>query len=92
MDAPRKVDRAEALLRELLADGPRPEAEIMEAMRQAGIGEKTVRNTKGMVGVLSRKRGARGGGQWDWSLSDGGVSALAASTAAAGGAPNEHPP
>jgi hypothetical protein len=43
-DAPSKLERATDVPHELLADGPRPRAEVMAKAEEAGIGRATVEN------------------------------------------------
>ena len=66
-----KRERAEQLLRELLADGPRLRSEIEEAAEDAGVGWRTVEAAKAALGVWSEQRpepGKRGAGASWWRL------------------------
>jgi hypothetical protein len=60
---------ADALLRELLADGERPSAEILKAARANGIAERTLDRAKRRLGVRAQRVGGLGGsGTWYLSL------------------------
>jgi hypothetical protein len=68
-----KRERAEQLLRELLADGPRLRSEIEEAAEDAGVGWRTMEAAKAALGVWSEQRpepGKRGAGAAWWRLPD----------------------
>jgi AAA domain len=68
-----KRELAEGLLRELLADGPRPRSDIEEAAEEAGVGWRTVEATKAELGVYDERRpepGKRGRGASWWRLPD----------------------
>ena len=60
------VGPAEALLRELLADGPMPTTEVLTIASGRGISERTVRRAARMLQVEAIKRGFREG--WAWHL------------------------
>lgn len=51
-------------LSHILANGPRPQQEIMTMMRDAGIGESTAKKAKAQLAVRSVKQGY----VWFWSL------------------------
>jgi AAA domain len=66
-----KRERAEQLLRELLADGPKLRSEIEEAAEDAGVGGRTMEAAKAALGVWSEQRpepGKRGPGSAWWRL------------------------
>jgi putative DNA primase/helicase len=63
---PTPRDEAAAFLREMLADGPRPQTEIEEAAKDQGHSWRTVRRAKTDLQVESDKDGIGGG--WVWSL------------------------
>ena len=50
-----------------LSDGPKPQREVMEKLRAAGVGESTAKKAKQLLGVRSVKAGA----VWLWSMPDG---------------------
>ena len=66
-DAAERQD-ADALLRDLLADGERPSAELLKAARATGVGERTLYRAKRRLGVKARHAGQPGkpGGAWYW--------------------------
>lgn len=47
-----------------LSDGPKPQREIMEKMKAAGISEHTAKKAKQLLGVRSIKQGS----VWFWNL------------------------
>jgi len=57
---------AREVLRQLLADGPKPVPAIQAEARQAGINERTLRRAREALGIVPRKGGFRGG--WLWEL------------------------
>ncbi|HXG08928.1 MAG TPA: AAA family ATPase [Gemmataceae bacterium] len=58
-----------AFLRGLLADGPRPAAEVQQKWQQAGLGSsKTLYRAKEAAGITSDRSGSAGG--WRWRLPD----------------------
>jgi hypothetical protein len=59
-------DGAEKFLRRLLADGPVPFDEVLEAAKASCISERILRRVKDDLGVISDKDGFKGG--WAWSL------------------------
>lgn len=68
-----RKDRCEALLREVLADGPKTEADIRRQAIKRGLEEKgatrrgkAMRLAKEALGIVSTKAGLGGG--WTWSL------------------------
>ena len=65
-DGPSKLEQAKELLRELLADGPKPQTEIGEAARTRDIGASTLKNAKAGLNIVSRRSGFAGG--WVWQL------------------------
>jgi putative DNA primase/helicase len=64
-----KADDAEHLIADLLAHGPRPEPEVHDACRNAGIGEWSYRKARKNLDVQSSKDGMRDG--WLLSLPEG---------------------
>lgn len=66
-----KLAAAEDVLRELLADGPRPQADIKAEATRRGIGWRTTQDAKQNLGVTSAPRkqpGVQGRGPYWWSL------------------------
>ncbi|MBR0341341.1 MAG: AAA family ATPase [Oscillospiraceae bacterium] len=57
---------AKEALQQLLADGPKPQREIMERIKGAGIGESTAKKAKALLAIRSEKQGS----MWFWSLPD----------------------
>ncbi len=65
-DAGGALAEAEALLLELLREGPRLATVVKAEARQAGIAERTLWRAKDKLGVKAQKDGFKGG--WVWSL------------------------
>lgn len=65
---------AQALVRALLADGPRAANDLIEEGKQAGIGIVRLRNAKVALGVKSQRRadGPNGRASWYWHPPAGG--------------------
>ncbi|MDP2410071.1 MAG: AAA family ATPase [Pseudolabrys sp.] len=61
---PTKNKQAAELLRELLADGPKPATEVQDSAERLGIGASTLKAAKKVVGVRSTKSAE----EWWWSL------------------------
>lgn len=61
---------ADDLLRELLAEGERPAAQMFAAARANGISDRTLKRAKWRLDVQARHEGRPGqpGGAWWWSL------------------------
>lgn len=59
-----QTQKAKDALSQLLADGAKPASEIMNFMRNAGIGESTAKKAKSELAVRSVKQGS----VWFWSL------------------------
>ena len=57
-------DEAVSVLRDLLADGPRPSREVFSEAAEAGVAKRTLERAKKTLGVKSEKDG----GQWLWSM------------------------
>ena len=55
---------AKDLLSQLLANGPRPQREVLAMLRDAGIGESTAKKAKPLLAIRSVKQGST----WFWSL------------------------
>jgi len=64
-------NEAVAFLRAELADGPRPQGEIMRAARECGHSEKTLRRAKNALGVVASRIGFGAAGEWRWALPEG---------------------
>lgn len=64
-------NEAVAFLRAELADGPRPQGEIMRAARECGHSEKTLRRAKNVLGVVASRIGFGAAGEWRWALPEG---------------------
>jgi len=62
----RALAEAKRLLREALAEGPRPAKDVEAELMDAGITKKTIRNARESLGVASYKDGYQG--QWFWRL------------------------
>lgn len=73
-EAPRTrvVDAAAAFLREALAAGPLEAAVLVERAKDAGIGERTLRQAKAASGIKSAKQGCK----WVWALQPCSLAAL----------------
>jgi hypothetical protein len=65
------LNDAVEFLRAELADGPRPQDEIMQAAGKCRHSEKTLRRAKKMLGVVAQKSGFGAAGEWRWTLSEG---------------------
>jgi hypothetical protein len=66
---------AKKFLQRMLANGPVPEKEIMEAAKTEDVSEKTLRRAKKDLGVISQKRtkkdhegSEKGAAEWIWRL------------------------
>jgi hypothetical protein len=66
---PTPGQRAEALLRDVLAVDPVPANEVKRLADAAGIKPRAIRNARQRMGVKVLKRG-RGIGAWLWALKD----------------------
>jgi 5S rRNA maturation endonuclease (ribonuclease M5) len=64
------IDEATAFLREILADGPLAQKQIVAEGRKIGISEKTLQRAKKDINVRSRKVGL-GGWVWELPIEDG---------------------
>ncbi len=65
------LELAQEFLTELLAEGPVPHREVVDAAEQAGISMRTARRAKQELGVRSvavREAGERGVRGWEWRL------------------------
>jgi putative DNA primase/helicase len=62
----RERDEAEAFLREALAGGPAPAAELMRQAEELGLSESTVRRAKKRLGMVAMRRNAQA--PWFWRL------------------------
>jgi hypothetical protein len=65
------LSEAQEFLREVLADGPEPAAEVRREADSAGISMRTLDRARQSLGVIPKRRGEagkRGGGTWYWSL------------------------
>jgi hypothetical protein len=67
---PTAVDEAVAFLRDHLAEGPKPSAEVYDAGRACGHSLKTLRRAHERLGIVPGKRGMDGG--WTMRLPDKG--------------------
>lgn len=63
-----ETDEAVDLLRQELAGGPRPVAEMQTLAGRAGIGKKALRRAKDRLGVQSKRHGFGAGGVWKWAI------------------------
>ena len=61
-----KLDQAKSFLRETLAKGDRPQAEIQTAAKAANISWATLKRASEGGEIIKRKNGAAGG--WSWSI------------------------
>jgi hypothetical protein len=59
-----ELNRAVALLKELLANGPLPANQVFAQARAAGLSEPTLKRAKRWLGIKSNKLP----GQWQWEL------------------------
>jgi len=65
------LSEAQDFLREVLAAGPVPAAEVQAEAKDAGISTRTLDRARREIGVESKREGEpgkRGGGTWRWSL------------------------
>jgi hypothetical protein len=60
------IDAAVVFLREALASGPRPAADVLVAAATRGFSERTIERAKAKAGVKSMKQGMGDG--WAWEL------------------------
>jgi hypothetical protein len=67
--APEDANDAEALLREMLAEGPVEVVEVTRLAKQLGLSERTLRRVKKTLGIVSVKQAYDG--PWMWSMSQG---------------------
>ena len=65
-----RAPHAEAaeFLKTLLAAGPLPAQEVLNAARGAGIARATLKRAKAKIGVVSRRDGFGPDGSWEWAL------------------------
>lgn len=63
-DEPEKAEQADALLDEMLANGPRLAVEILKAASAVGVSERTLRRAKSRLNVRSRPQGFHGPQEW----------------------------
>jgi putative DNA primase/helicase len=71
-DAPERSE-AEAFLRDILANGPRPTTEVKAEARGAGISPRTLRRAQGKLGIKPYRKAETGeglgsDGRWYWAL------------------------
>ncbi len=59
-----QMQTAKDALSQLLAEGPKPQREVMDCLRNAGIGESTAKKAKAQLAIRSVKQGS----VWFWSL------------------------
>ena len=64
-----QMQQAKDALLQILAAGPKPQREIMERMRIAGVGESTAKKAKQLLEIHSVKQGA----VWYWALPEKGA-------------------
>lgn len=67
------LDKATAMLADMLKDGSRSTAEIFESAEAASLSERTMQRAADMLGVVKSKAGFNGG--WVWAL-PGAIAAL----------------
>ncbi len=60
------AEQAEALLSDLLKDGPRPAADVLTAAANAGISERSIQRASIALGVVKTRTALRSG--WTWTL------------------------
>jgi hypothetical protein len=63
-----KVERAQTLLRDWLADGPVFVDTLKEKAEAANIGWRTMQTAKQKIGVITDRGAFGGAGQWKWRL------------------------
>jgi hypothetical protein len=63
--SPDKRQQAESIIKELLANGPRPEREVWEACKSKGIGESCYKAARANLEVITSKNGLSG---WELRL------------------------
>jgi len=71
---PEELDRAKQFLLEFLAQGAKPQGEVIAQAEQRGIKERTLRRAKADMGVVSRKSGLVGIWLWNLASTEGGQS------------------
>ena len=62
-----QLQAAKDALASILAEGTKPQQEVISQMRDAGISESTAKKAKAQLGIVSKKQGP----MWFWSLPDG---------------------
>jgi len=62
------VEQAVAWLRETLAEGALPSADVLARARAQGIRQRTLERAKEQLGVRSRRRGGQGNALWHYEL------------------------
>ncbi len=62
------LELAEDFLRNILADGPRPQKEVVKEAKAEGIPEINLRRARSSLGVKARRVGMGPGGHWELSL------------------------
>lgn len=67
-DDPSAMEEAQAFLKQSLAEGPRPSAEVQQAAQTAGITPTTLRRARRQLGVVARVEGFQG--RWVLALPD----------------------
>ena len=60
----RKVDEAEVFLRSILSSQPKPKHEIVEAGKEQGISEASIKRAKPRIPVKCAKDGFQGETKW----------------------------
>lgn len=63
-----KLGAAEALLREVLADGPRPVKEVEEEANRRGVSQSTLKRARSTLKVIATKQGFSESGNWTLAL------------------------
>jgi hypothetical protein len=67
------LSEAQEFLREVLAAGPKPAADVRDEAESAGIAKRTLDRARQSLGVAAEREGEpgkRGGGKWFWRLTD----------------------
>jgi hypothetical protein len=67
------LSEAQEFLREVLAAGPEPAADVRDEAESAGISKRTLDRARQSLGVSAEREGEpgkRGGGKWFWRLPD----------------------
>jgi hypothetical protein len=65
---PQERTSANKFLKDFLADGPKPQSEVIDAAEANLISERTLRRAKDDLKIVSEKERGAPNGQWRWAL------------------------